>query len=157
MKYIIYIILVFGLTGLGAQETLSASGSNASGSGGSSSYTVGQVFCATEQGTNGSIYAGVQQPYEISTILDNQEILGNQISASVYPNPFVNNIQLEIKDSSKKKYTATIYDIEGKVLETKIIGGAVTVFKLDHLSRAVYFLSILHDNSEIMSFKIVKK
>ena len=102
MKYIVLVIFFFRFTGLSAQETLSASGSNAAGSGGSSSYTVGQVFCATNLGTNGSISAGVQQPFEISTILDNQEIMGVQISASVYPNPFANNIQLEIKDSSKK-------------------------------------------------------
>jgi hypothetical protein len=57
-----------GLTGLQAQEVIPAVGGNASGSGGSVSYSVGQVAYQTHTGTNGSVVEGVQQPYEISVL-----------------------------------------------------------------------------------------
>ena len=52
---------------LQAQEIPIASGAVATGIGGSSSYTVGQVVYTTNTGSNGSVAQGVQQPYEIST------------------------------------------------------------------------------------------
>ena len=58
-----------GLTSLQAQEAIPATGGEASGSGGSASYTVGQVVYTTNVGTNGnSVAEGVQQPYEISVV-----------------------------------------------------------------------------------------
>jgi hypothetical protein len=56
------LIIVFYLLGLGtalrAQEALSVTGGNASGSGGSVSYTIGQVAYQTHNGTNGSVAVG---------------------------------------------------------------------------------------------------
>jgi hypothetical protein len=62
-------ILLFGLglTGLKAQESINAAGGNTTGSGGSASYSVGQVVYTTNTGTNGSVAQGVQQAYEIPT------------------------------------------------------------------------------------------
>ncbi len=51
-----------------AQEVIPASGGNATGSGGSVSYSAGQVFYLTHEGTTGSVNEGAQQPYEISAI-----------------------------------------------------------------------------------------
>ncbi len=47
-----------------AQESIVASGGDASGSGGSSSYSVGQVFYSNYTGSNGSEAQGVQQADE---------------------------------------------------------------------------------------------
>ena len=62
-------LLGLGLTGLQAQEAVLASGGDTSGSGGSISYSVGQVVYTTNTGTSGySVAEGVQQPYEISVV-----------------------------------------------------------------------------------------
>ena len=43
-----------------AQTTIATTGGNAAGSGGSFSYTVGQISYSTVSGTNGSVAQGVQ-------------------------------------------------------------------------------------------------
>ena len=53
---------------LSAQENTVASGGKATGSGGTVSYSVGQVVYTTNAGTNGSLSQGVQQPYVVSTL-----------------------------------------------------------------------------------------
>ena len=59
--------LLLGIIGgLHAQESPTAAGGEATGTGGTSSYSVGQVVYTTATGTNGSLAQGVQQPYEIS-------------------------------------------------------------------------------------------
>jgi len=72
-KLIAAFLLGIGLTGLQAQESVTASGGNASGAGGTVSYSVGQVVYKTNTGSNGSEAQGVQQPYEISVIIGIEE------------------------------------------------------------------------------------
>ncbi len=59
------VLLFLGLGGLQAQDAVTAAGGEASGSGGSSSYSVGQVLYTTSAGSNGIVAHGVQQAYEI--------------------------------------------------------------------------------------------
>lgn len=66
MKYYklnILILFLFSLS-LQAQEVILTSGGNASGSGGTVSYSIGQTFYTTYTGANGSASHGVQHPYE---------------------------------------------------------------------------------------------
>ena len=58
-----------------AQESANVSGGEATGSGGTVSYTIGQVAYTNHTGTNGNINQGVQQPYEIYLVGINIEIL----------------------------------------------------------------------------------
>ena len=69
------LFLGLGLTAQ-AQQATTATGGNASGSGGTVAYSVGQIFYTTNTGTTGSEAQGVQQPYEISIVLgiDNHSI-----------------------------------------------------------------------------------
>ena len=67
MKHLSYILTVVCLFGLAqifqAQNIIPASGGNATGSGGTVSYTVGQIVYVTDTGNTGSVIQGVQQPY----------------------------------------------------------------------------------------------
>ncbi|NLF43456.1 MAG: T9SS C-terminal target domain-containing protein, partial [Bacteroidales bacterium] len=65
IKVLITLFTSLWITGLSAQNSINTSGGNASSTDGNMSYSVGQVFYNTSQGTNGSIIEGVQQPYEI--------------------------------------------------------------------------------------------
>ena len=62
LKICAVLLLGLGLTGLQAQESVNATGGDASGSGGSVSYSVGQITYQTHTGINGSVAEGVQQP-----------------------------------------------------------------------------------------------
>lgn len=55
---------LLSLTGLQSQEAILTSGGNASGSGGTVSYSIGQTFYTTYMGANGSVSHGVQHPFE---------------------------------------------------------------------------------------------
>ncbi|MFT6841979.1 MAG: hypothetical protein ACJASR_000743 [Psychroserpens sp.] len=64
-KLTLCIVLLIGIGshGLKAQESINSAGGNAIGNGGSSSYSIGQVFYITNVGTNGSVAQGVQQNF----------------------------------------------------------------------------------------------
>ena len=62
MKNILFfIIILLSLFPINAQEVIDTSGGDAIGSGGSSAYSVGQVFCLNNVGANGFEDQGVQQ------------------------------------------------------------------------------------------------
>ena len=151
-------ILMFGigLTGLKAQTAVSATGGNASGSGGTISYSIGQLVYTTNTGTNGSVAQGVQQPFEISVVTGLEEAKGiNHIS--VYPNPTTDYLILEVKDFKLSTLDFQLYDMNGKLLENKKIEGNQTSIGMSKLVAATYFLKITQSNKEIKIFKIVKK
>ena len=62
-------ILTFSTSSLlFGQQAVVTAGAEATGTGGTVSYSVGQVVYQTHAGTNGSVAEGVQQPYEISVL-----------------------------------------------------------------------------------------
>ena len=84
LKLSAILLLGYGLAGIHAQTSINASGSSASGAGGSISYSLGQVVYTTHTGTNGSVALGVQHPYEISVVTAIEEAKGINLSVTVY-------------------------------------------------------------------------
>jgi hypothetical protein len=82
---------------LQGQATIPATGGNATGSGGSVSYTIGQILYNTFSGTNGTVAQGIQQPYEISVVTAIENTEGIALEYIVYPNPTRGLIKLIIK------------------------------------------------------------
>jgi len=151
------IILIFGLTGLQAQETISSTGGEAAGSGGSASYTVGQIVYTSHTGTNGnSIAQGVQQPYEISVVTGIHQAESISISIFAYPNPASNFLTLSIKDYELSNLKFELFDVNGKLLKSKNITEDKTKIAINDLPAAVYFLKIADKEKEIKNFKIFK-
>ncbi len=150
-------LFLFGLivTGINAQETITASGGEATGDG-SASYTVGQVFYQTHTGDDGSVAEGVQQPYEISVVVSIEEAAGINLSLSAYPNPTKDFLTLEINDYDSEKLSYKIYDINGKLIDNRIITENQTSIDMSNFVSAVYFLSVIDNNKEIKNFKIIK-
>ena len=154
------LLLALGFSGLQAQTAIVATGGNASGSGGSMSYSVGQVFYTTATGTNGSVAQGVQQPFEIS-VETGVEKTSINLTASVYPNPTTNYLTLEVKDFELTALHYQLYDLQGKLLQTKKISEAKTKIVMSNLLPAIYFVKIVETRhalsvKEIKTFKIIK-
>src|SRR5689334_14951532 len=84
--FLIICLLCIEFSGMNAQSNTVASGGDAKGSGGSSSYSVGQVNYATNSGGSKIITEGIQQPYEI-LVVTGIEKTDIDLSAAVYPNP----------------------------------------------------------------------
>lgn len=149
------LLLGFGLSGLQAQEAISAAGSNASGSGGSASYSVGQVVYTTNTGTNGTVYQGVQLPYEIfEVIIDG--LKGITLECSAYPNPTSDFLILKADYTGTSTMSLQLYDINGKLLETQKVESTETRIDMSQLAVSTYFLRVIQDEKEIKSFKIIK-
>lgn len=153
------LLLGIGLTGVHAQEAIPATGGNASGSGGSVSYSVGQVVYTTNTGTNGSVAQGVQQPYEISVVTGIEEAKGITMQCSAYPNPTTDFVKLKVDASTSlsiQSMSYQLYDISGKLLERKKLEGSETSIVMSNLVTATYFLKITDSNKLVKTFKIIK-
>jgi len=156
LKLSAVLLLGLGLTGLQAQESVNATGGNASGSGGSVSYSVGQVVYTTHTGTSGSVAAGVQQPFEISVVTAIEEALGITLLVSAYPNPTTDYLTLSIGEFDISNLSYQLYDINGKLLQSEKITGNQTSIAMSNLVPAIYFVKVIHNNKEVKTFKIIK-
>ena len=158
MKYkkvkISVLLLGLGLTAQ-AQQATTATGSDASGSGGTVAYSVGQIVYTTNTGTNGSVAQGVQQPYEISIVLgiDNHTI---NLELTAYPNPTTNFLTLNVGNFELSTLNFQLYDILGKLIESRKIISSSETIAIENLPTATYFLKVTNNNNEVKTFKIIK-
>ena len=151
-------LLGLGLTGLQAQTAVPATGGNASGSGGTVNYSVGQVVYTTNTGgSNGTVAQGVQQPFEISVVTGLDEAKGINLAVSAYPNPTTDFLNLKVENYDNTNLSYKLFDISGKLLEIKKITGNETSIVMSNLVLATYFVKVTEENKEIITFKIIKK
>jgi len=150
------LLLSVGLTGLHAQESVNATGSNASGSGGSASYSVGQVVYTTNTGTNGTVAQGVQQAFEITVVNSIEQATGINLSVTAYPNPTSDYLTLSIGEFDISNLSYQLYDMSGKLLQNEKITGNHTSIAMSNLVSAKYFVKVIQGNKEVKTFKIIK-
>jgi len=148
------LLLGIGFNQVYAQQASTASSGNASGSGGSVAYSIGQIVYTTNTGTTGSVVQGVQQPYEIS-VRTGLEEAGINLNLSAYPNPTTNYLMLQI-DNYDKALSYQLYDISGKLLESNAIVANSTTIKMEQLATGNYFLKVSQNNTFVKAFKIIK-
>lgn len=139
-----------------AQGTIPVTGGNASGSGGSVSYTVGQIAFSTFSGANGSVVQGVQQPYEISVITGIDDARGINLICSAYPNPATDFITLKVENYDNTNLSYQLFDLSGNLLENKKIEGNETTIPMGNRNTSVYFLKVTDNNKAVKTFKIIK-
>jgi hypothetical protein len=153
------ILFVLGLSCtslLNAQQSTNTSGGNASGSGGSFTYSVGQVFYTSISDTSGKLSQGVQQAYEIFNVGLRESKLN--ISLAVFPNPTANNLTLSINDYKNEMLAYQLFDLQGKLLISGDVTTKQTEINTSTLTSATYFIHVMNqDNQKVQSFKIIKK
>ena len=150
------IVFVLGFTGLYAQETIIPCGGTAIGSGGSASYSIGQIAYITASGANGSAAQGVQQPFEISVINGIDELNGISLECITYPIPATDHIVLKIEGVMLKDFSYQLLDLNGNLIDNKIIVAKESDISIEKLTPAVYFLKVTKNSKEVKYFKIIK-
>ena len=156
LKLSAILLLGLGLTGLQAQESVNATGGDASGSGGSVSYSVGQVVYTNNTGTNGSVAQGVQQAFEISVVTGIEEAKDIFLNFSAYPNPTTDYLELKVENLQLSELSYKLYDISGKVYQNKEIGNSITKIEMQNLPQGIYFIKVIDTkNKEFKTFKII--
>ncbi len=149
--------LCIGLSCVHAQSVINTSGGEANGSGGSVSFSVGQLVCSTDEGSNGSIAPGVQQPFEISEITsDPNSIIAIALECKVFPNPATDFLTLNIDNFNNKKLSYFLYNSNGTLIENKEIKDNETIIEMTKLISSIYFLKITEGQRELKTFKIIK-
>jgi len=139
-----------------AQETIPASGGEASGSGGSSSYSVGQMMYVSSTGSGGTSSQGVQQSFEFVT-LSNLELTTVNLTAVTYPNPTTDYVVLAISDANLPDLSYALYDIQGRAVAQGQATQSNTQIAMHSLAAGTYVLKVNQNNQELKTFKIIKK
>ena len=146
-----------GTTTLFAQQGNLAAGGNASGTGGTASFSIGQIFYSSPSGTTHKIIQGLQQPYEISVITSVKEkVAAINLTASVFPNPAVDNFTLKVENSELKNLSFELYNAQGQILLSKKVETEETPIELSNLASSYYILRVHDGNQAIKTFKITK-
>ena len=141
-----------------SQNNITASGNEAAGSGGSASYSVGQVVYTMQSGSNGSIIQGVQQPFEIMA-LSNADFQPINLVFKIFPNPVSEVLYLtsdENFDLTNVNYA--LFDSTGKISKQKTsVIQKTEPIQMNNLPQGFYILTVSRNNQILKSFKIIKK
>ena len=162
MKKLLPLILLFTMTAANtfAQSAIVPVGGDAQSNSGSVSYTVGQIAVQSVANSSSSITVleGVQQPYEIMTV-GVEEYPQIVLNAVVYPNPTENTAQLQLNgfEIPANGLRATLYDGNGKQLQTLTVTDGLTSFQIGQYATGTYYLELRDLKRTLKTFKVVRK
>jgi hypothetical protein len=97
----------------------------------------------------------VQQPSEIS-ITVGIELKEINLALDAYPNPTDNTLTLNIGNYNYEKLNYELYDIQGRLLDSKQIVGSSTTISMQDLPVSIYLLKVLDNKSLLRTVRIVK-
>ena len=156
MKNITLIIVLFcAIQLVNAQETISVSAVEATGSGGKVSYTIGQLVYTNPTTAAGSLNQGIQQSIEFVT-LSNPELTAITLKALTYPNPTTDFIILALKDANLTGVSYTMYDLLGRFVNKGTVTTFETKIGMKSVPIGVYILRVQQNNQALKTFKIIK-
>jgi len=137
-----------------AQSGTEASGGNATGSGGSVSYSVGQVDYINSSAASGSENQGIQQPYEIFTMgVEDQQ---QNTAISVYPNPTTHMVYIQFTELPNDCFYQ-LYNSLGQQVATSIIVENPTGIYMETFTAGTYHLNLIKNQTTLQTFTIIKK
>ena len=147
-------LLTFSVNAQTSHQVLSATGGDATGSGGTVAFSVGQIVYTTSTGASGSVAQGVEQAYEISSVGIKETALN--ISLSVFPNPTSDFLTLKVQDYNNETLSFDLLDEQGKLVLNEQITTQDTQVAMSTLARGTYFINVVQAIKKIQTFKIIK-
>jgi hypothetical protein len=137
-------------------KTLLASGNSASGTSGSVTYSIGQVFYTYIGESVYNVAQGIQHQ-ETEKILETSE--ESKTELIVFPNPTSDYVNLRLQGSELEygKRYYELYDIQGRLLKQNTVTESESQISLSNLKPALYILTVYIDNQVLKTFKILKK
>ncbi len=148
----IVVFISFGFSSFG-QNALSAAGGHFKTSGGSTSFTVGQVAYVLKKGTGSYLNEGIQQVYTKKTTPIEELVYLKEVK--LYPNPTQETMTLILSSKEDVQVRYTIMDYLGKEIRNGNILSEKSEISLRDLPSGNYFIS-LKSKKEIRIFKMVK-
>lgn len=137
---------------VGQQTTMTAGGLYAAGSG-SINYSIG-VICL--KGVNGEALSGVQQPFEIITVITSAAGETVSLAPTAGPNPATQEVTLTMNgDVTNTSYV--FVRLSGETIQTKPVQQGANIINIETLTPGMYMLSVFKNGAAIKSFKIIKR
>ncbi len=153
--YFTAIALVSGLC-LSAQSTspqvVSSAGNHFSNGSHQISFTIGEPVIATHSNSGTTLTQGFHQT-KLSVISIGE--LVNETGISVYPNPVVQNLNIETTNLGTDAWI-NLYSTDGKLVLQKKMAGNEEKLNMESLAEGTYFLSLKSANAIIQTFSIIK-
>jgi hypothetical protein len=141
-------------------ETIITSGNNATGSSGSVTYSIGQLFYT---------YIG-ESVYNVAQGIQHQEIFNTEnppgsidpdavAEIFIFPNPTTDFVNVKINglELQNGEQSFQLYDFQGRLLKQNKIEETETQINLNDLSSSIYILKVNVNNKYLKTFKIIKK
>ena len=155
MKRLLLVIIFLGFRfAIFAQQSPVSGGADVKSNAGSVSFSVGQVFDASQTGNGGSLNQGNQQPqFLISTSISN---MPNQVAYKIFPNPAVDYINIEVTGLTNFDFTYQLLDVNGQVIASGVFASSTFKYSLAGLSSSTYYLRITNNTQNFQVFKISK-
>ena len=144
--------ILLSITSYGQAGVLS-SGGEGLGTGGTISFSVGQVFVGDFNGDYGNVAEGMQQTF-VLTLLGGIET--NPFELATFPNPTTDVITLKAQQYHGEKLQYQLYDLEGRLIDQQDIVSGETQIDLSQQPSNIYLLRVSDDRSMTTTFKIVK-
>ncbi len=135
------------------QHTVSTTGGHFKSTGGSTSFTVGQVVYVLKKGNGPYLNEGVQQVYTKKTTPIEELVYLKEVL--LYPNPTQETMTLILSSKEDVQVRYTIMDYLGKEIRNGNILSEKSEISLVDLPSGNYFIS-LKSKKENRIFKIVK-
>ena len=156
-KQILTALMLFAVALTYAQESIASGGGEAAGSGGSSSYTIGQLMYGSDSGGNYSASQGVQHAYEVFEISDKDELANAALGLTVYPNPTEDQLNLTMGNIDEGTMSYQLFSPSGQLLANGNLKENTTSIAMKKFAAGTYFIKVFRNDKSIRTFKIIKK
>lgn len=153
LRSLIALFLLAACGHLHAQRAVVPAGGEATGAGGSLSWTLGQVDALSITSTGGSVQQGVQQPYEWLSVdvPENEAALG----VSAMPNPANDGITIQL--AGRDGITAyRLLDTDGRLISSGSFSGDRTFIPLSGRPTGTYLIH-LQRSGEQATLRVIKQ
>lgn len=132
-----------------SQANITSSGGDASGMGGSASFSVGQIDYSNQANANNNFHEGVQQPFEFFELL---ALIESDLDIDIYPNPSSDLVNIRLEGLDVK---VSLFDLNGKRLIEQSFNSETSI-SLHEYPAAEYLLQI-EAEGKLSSYKIIKQ
>jgi len=149
--------LTTGAIALNAQEIIASQGGHSVLSKTAISWTIGEPVIEGLQSTNRLVTTGFHQSllplkplHSIQLKPYITESAENLRTSTVYPNPFINEINVQLNNVTTEPLSVLLFDAYGRQIAERVMPVGSHLIKIDgaHLPASTYFLYIVRDGKD---------
>lgn len=139
--------------------TIITSGNNSTGSSGTVTYSIGQVFYTYIGESVYNVAQGIQHEESQENLGANDDLLKVKTEISIYPNPTTDFVNINMKgfELENGQTSYQLYDLNGRLIEQNTINQDEMKISLNNLNSSIYIIQVSVKNEVYKSFKIIKK